>query len=68
MTINPCRACGDIPEIAGRVGLRGFWYRLTHICTTPMHGTEEAAVAMWNRDNPPDEADDEAQAGQGCDT
>lgn len=65
MTINPCRACGVIPEVASRVGLRGFWYRLTHICTTPMHSTEDAAVAMWNRDNPPDDADDGAQAGQG---
>ena len=62
MTINPCRVCGETPEIAGRPGLRGFWYRLTHQCTTPMHGTEDAAVAMWNRDNP---ADDEAQVGQG---
>lgn len=67
MSINPCRACGDIPEVAARPGIFGFWYRLTHICTTPMHGTEEAAVAMWNRDNPPDEADDEAQAGLGGD-
>ena len=64
MTINPCRACGETPEVAGRVGLRGFWYRLTHICTTPMHGDEDAAVTAWNRDNP---ADDEAQAGQGGD-
>ena len=62
MTINPCRACGDTPEVASRVGLRGFWYRLTHQCTTPMHGDEDAAVTAWNRDNP---ADDEAQAGQG---
>jgi hypothetical protein len=62
MTINPCRACGAMPEVACHVGLRGFWYRLTHICTTLMHSTEEAAVTAWNRDNP---ADDEAQAGQG---
>ena len=64
MTINPCRVCGETPEIAGRPGLRGFWYRLTHQCTSPMHGDEDAAVTAWNRDNP---TDDEAQAGQGGD-
>ena len=65
MTINPCRACGDIPVVTLRGTLSGLRYRLTHECVTPLHATEEAAIAMWNRDNPPDEADNAAQAGQG---